>query len=254
MRIRRVFVPPEGISREGVAFPPRALHYLTRVLRLERGEEVEVFDGGCTYRVKLVGCEGGGLRGKIIKAVAAERVRPCEVTLAFGCVRPGPFEEILRHGTELGVYRFVPILTLRTARRPDARKSRWESVVESAAAQSGREDLPMVEAPTPLGDFLGSEPAGLRLVLSTRPKTAPLLEELERSPSPLLVLLVGPEGGFEPAEEDLARSTGFLPVNLGTAPLRTETAAVVAVGAAAAWFNLVHQGSEIARNDPGQSD
>ncbi|MCA1960856.1 MAG: 16S rRNA (uracil(1498)-N(3))-methyltransferase [Desulfomonile sp.] len=254
MRIRRIFVPPEGISREGVVFPPKTLRYLIRVLRLEPGKEVEVFDGSCTYRVKLVGCEEGGLHGVIVRSVAAEPIHPCDVTLAFGCVRPGPFEEILRHCTELGVLRFVPILTSRTARRPDERKERWDAVVASAAAQSGRVDLPAVESPMSLNDFLASELTGLRLVLSTRPNTSPLLKELERSPSLALVLLVGPEGGFEPAEEDRARSVGFVPVNLGSASLRTETAAVVSVGAAAAWFNLVRHRSEIVRNEAGQSD
>lgn len=236
MRTRRIFVPPEGITREGVAFPPKARHYLTRVLRLEPGQEVEVFDGRCTYRVRLIHCDGADLRGEIVESSPAAHRNLCEVTLAFGCVRPGPFEQILRHCTQLGVSCFVPVIARRTERRPDARKDRWHSVVASAAAQAGRADLPVIEAPADLDEFLERDVPGSKLVLSTHPGASPLLDQLERLPAPRLVLLVGPEGGFEPAEEDRARHQGFTPVSLGPFALRTETAAVVSVGAAAVWF------------------
>lgn len=237
MRIRRVFVPPEGISGRDVEFPSKVVHYLTKVLRIDLGEEVEAFDGRYTHRVRLLGCEKRGVRGEILRTSPAEPHYPCQITLAFGCVRPGPFEEILRHCTELGVCRFVPILTSRTARRPDTRKNRWDAVVAAAAAQAGRATLPAVEAPTTLDTFLRQERKGLKLILSTEPEATPLLGELQRSPFSQLVVLVGPEGGFEQTEEDRARTNGFSPVSLGLSRLRTETAAVVAVGAAALWFS-----------------
>ncbi len=167
-----------------------------------------------------------------------------DITLAFGCVRPGPFQEILRHGTELGVRRFVPVLARRTVRRPERRKERWEHVIASAASQSGRTTLPVMESPVDLEGLIASTAdSRTRFVLSPHSSARPLLESLEHEHPRALLLLVGPEGGFDETEEERAVEEGFKRVGLGPGILRTETASVVAVGVCFAWLHRTRLGA-----------
>ena len=136
VKTRRLFVSPDDVSGGEVFFSPKATHYLTRVLRLKPGDEVEVLDGTQQLIVRIDSTHGGSVKGKVLQSDAAPERKEPHVTLAFGSVRPGPFQEILRHGTEIGVSCFVPVISERVTRRPDHRKDRWQSVIASASAQS----------------------------------------------------------------------------------------------------------------------
>ncbi len=102
MKLRRIFVLPEEFTPEGIKFSKQATKYLTQVLRLKAGDEIEVFDGRQKYLVRLVAASEGHIHGSIIESGLVEKPTRFEVVLAFSCVRPGPVEEILRHATELG--------------------------------------------------------------------------------------------------------------------------------------------------------
>ncbi|MEJ2716507.1 MAG: RsmE family RNA methyltransferase [Deltaproteobacteria bacterium] len=227
MKHRRIFVTPDSISPSGVTFAPKAVHYLTRVLRLKPGDEVRVFDGKREHIVRLL-CSGRNeLHGEISSSRAAETPN-LEITLAFGCIRPRPFQDILRHGTELGVSRFVPLLSLRTSRRPEDKKQRWQTIVASAAAQSGRADLPVVDSPVCFPEFIRRDVGDTtKLLLSTSPAAAPLFEALQSLDPRPIQLVVGPEGGLAPSEESSAVRKGYTAVGLGKGMLRAETAAIV---------------------------
>lgn len=201
------------------------------MLRLKPGDDVEVFDGvrSCLVRLESL---GGRLSGRVLNGLADGPDCGLDVTLAFGCVRPGPLEQILRHCTELGVRCFAPILSSRATRRPSERKERWVSIVASAAGQCGRSRVPEVRPPASLPSFLATtQKQATKLILSLGDDAAPLLEVIEAEHSAKVTVLVGPEGGFAQSEETLATDAGFCPVSLGSARLRAETAAIVAVGA-----------------------
>jgi 16S rRNA (uracil1498-N3)-methyltransferase len=238
MKIPRIFVPPRSVTGRTVTFPPRAARYLRDVLRLLPGDRAQVLDGDRVHAVRLTRSD----REQVCAEVISTRVRPehegLEITLAFGCVRPGPFQEILRHGTELGVCAFVPVIARRTVRRPADKKERWEHVIASAASQSGRTDLPSIEPPTDLDALIvAAADHQARLLFSPNAAAKPLIEYLEEERPGSLLLLVGPEGGFEESEEKRVVDRGFERVGLGPGILRTETAAVAAVGVCAAWFH-----------------
>jgi len=238
LKLPRIYVPLSELTSDRVSFPPGAARYLRDVLRLKAGDDVEVFDGGTKHLVRLARCERREVSGTIL-ASREEEVRPePEITLAFGCVRPGPFQEILRHGTELGVSRFIPLITGRTTRRGDAMKARWNLIVASAAAQSGRSRAPLVEQPVSLARFLDRHwDADLKLALSVNTAAQPLLAALSAGIS-RVVLLVGPEGGLEPLEEKEAEAAGFLTVSVGAGVLRTETAALASVAVIVNWYTV----------------
>lgn len=236
MKLRRIFVLPEEFTPEGIKFSKQATKYLTQVLRLKAGDEIEVFDGHQKYLVRLVAAAEGHIHGSIIETGVVEKPTRFEVVLAFSCVRPGPVEEILRHATELGVSRLVPLISQRTTRRPAERKERWLSIISGAAAQSGRSDLADLADVTTLAEFINeARGAATQFILSMDPKARPLLSLLEELTPRKIIILVGPEGGFDPSEQAEAVAGGFVPVSLGKSTLRTETAAISAVSMAMMW-------------------
>jgi 16S rRNA (uracil1498-N3)-methyltransferase len=237
VRHRRIFVPADQVCEGRIVFSPKDTHYLKSVLRLRPGDSVEVFDGSREYAVQLETGSSGILIGRVqqtaLRKDASESIR---VTLAFACVRPGPFAEILRHGTELGVCHFIPLLSRRVTRRPMEKKERWEAIIKSACEQCGCVRCPEVEVPIVLADYLERDPEHqVRFLLSPDPHTASMLEVLEMERPSDAVVLVGPEGGFDEDEEAQARRAGFVPVSLGSHILRTETAALMAAAVLAAW-------------------
>ncbi|MDQ7782594.1 MAG: RsmE family RNA methyltransferase [Desulfomonilaceae bacterium] len=236
MRYRRIFVQSDEIVLDKIVLSDRNARYVCKVLRHRQGDVLKVLDGQREYLVRLLRCRPTEVMGEIIEMTCEDIAESGRIILAFSCVRPGPMEEILRHGTELGVTRFVPLLSRRSNRRPTARKDRWEAVVGSAAAQSGRLEVPTVDAPIPLNEFLAEEPGtGCNVLLTTSTDGAPLLRLLDESRDSRVAILVGPEGGFTPVEETEAEEAGFVRSTLGPRVLRTETAAIVAAGIVTAW-------------------
>jgi 16S rRNA (uracil1498-N3)-methyltransferase len=237
VKVPRIFVSPQEMTPCGVVFSEKNARYLRNVLRLKVGDRVAVFDGACSHSIVLTVSSREQIQGEII-ASEHQECTGLAICLAFGCVRPGPTEEILRHGTELGVSVFIPLITCRANRKPQERKDRWNTIVISASAQCGRIAVPEVEPPVGFGEFLQRDFAcDTSFLLSTDPNAAPLLEVLHTRTPGRVMVLVGPEGGFDGAEESEALGAGFLPVNLCGNVLRTETAALVAVGALATWHN-----------------
>lgn len=235
MKVPRVFVSPEEMTCGGVAFSEKNARYLRKVLRLKCGDLVEVFDGVRAYRIRLNASTRERTWGEILETGRSDS-QGVHITLAFCCVRPGPVEQILRHGTELGVTQFIPLISARANRKPQEKKDRWHAIVASASAQCGRATVPEVEPPLELNTFLQREfHQATNLLLSTSPGAEPILDVLHRNIPGRVLVLVGPEGGFDGTEESGALRAGFHEVSLSRNILRSETAALVAVATVTTW-------------------
>jgi len=202
------------------------------VLRLERGDEVTVVDpGGHAWRTRIVRRDR---RATVVEVLAPLDVPDLEshlrITVAQGLARGARMEEVIRHGCELGVAAFAPLLCSRSTRR-SGNVERWRTIARDAARQCGRTVVPVVHDVIPVAEFVASRAGGVRLLLAPPgPEIRPLpavISELE----PEITLLVGPEGGFTPAERSSALAAGYLPASMGPRTLRTETAALAAVAA-----------------------
>lgn len=236
MRERRIFVTQDEIFDETIIFSPANLHYLKNVLHFRSGNQLTMFDGERRYEVVLEQNQDGQLIGKILKASEVSPNFPVKVCLAFGCVRPGPTEEIIRHGTELGVDSFFPLILERSTRRPETARARWGKIAAAACAQSGRTIMPIVHDPMKLEAFLEVEDIGSCLIYLAPNQTAlPLGMILDVHASGCVTLLIGPEGGLTEQEESLLTKSGFLSASLGPTILKTETAAIVAAGIVMNW-------------------
>ncbi len=233
--MRRFFVPPGSLRARNVTLGSDLAHRLGRVLRLKRGDHVVLSEGGSReYEVQLTAVSPYAVTAVVI----AERDAPAEpeVKLALyqSLIRANRFDLVLEKGTEIGVSRFVPVIAARSQVQANgetstARADRWRRIVIEAAEQSGRGRTPAVDAPLAFEDAV-RQARGIKLLPFEGERTQGLgayLRALSRRPDNVS-LFIGPEGGFEDPEVDLARDQGAEILSLGTRILRSETAGIVA--------------------------
>jgi 16S rRNA (uracil1498-N3)-methyltransferase len=215
--------------------PKNAAHHAAKVLRMEAGDTVTLFNGdGHDYRADILRVHHGDVAVKITGATLVERESPLQVTLAQAISSGERMEFTLQKAVELGVAAIQPIAAERSVvklsgDRAEKRREHWQNVVISACEQSGRAVVPQVAPILSLSDWLGlRQEFALKLLLS--PTAEHTLHTLPVSAGDFC-LLIGCEGGLSPAEQQTAESCGFIPTRLGNRVLRTETAALAALAA-----------------------
>ena len=236
--MRRFFVPPGTVAGREVVLPPELARRLAKVLRLQRGDRVVLADGsGRDYEVELKEVSARAASAFVVGERPSPLEPSVELVLYQSLVRPQRFELVLEKGTEIGVSRFVPLLSGRAQVRTAAgsqRAQRWRRIVTEAAEQCGRGRVPAVDPPAPFEEAVRSATPrrtgpGLRLIPWEGERSQGLrsyLRALEERPASVS-LIIGPEGGFAEEEVELARGAGCVPVSLGPRILRSETAGIV---------------------------
>jgi 16S rRNA (uracil1498-N3)-methyltransferase len=228
----RLFVDHELSVGATVPLRRDQAHYLTNVMRQSEGASVHLFNGrDGEWRATLV-----EPRKKVWAAMVEDCVRPWtpgpDLDLVIAVVKRGRLETIVEKAAELGARRVIPVLTERTnAQR--ANLERLRAIAIEAAEQTGRLDAPSIDDPARLGDVLRHWDADRRLMFCDEAGDAlPVAESLAREApaSAPWAVLIGPEGGFSPAERSAVRALpGALPVSLGPRILRADTAAIAAL-------------------------
>ena len=234
--MRRFFVPPDVLGGRAVALPRELSRRLATVLRLKRGDRVLLADGlGRDYEVEITALSPRSVQAAVVGERASPPEPALELVLYQSLVRPQRFELVLEKGTELGVARFVPLVSGRARMKTEGgsqRAERWRRIVTEAAEQCGRGRMSAVDPPAAFAEAVRTAP-GLRL-LSWEGESAsggrglrPYLRGLQPAPE-ALSLFIGPEGGFGEEEAALAGEAGCVAVSLGPRVLRSETAGIVA--------------------------
>lgn len=214
----------EGASMAGpIDLPRTEVDKLRKVLRLERGAPIAVLPGdGSLIRCRFEGHQA------IPEVLETPRTEPAlNVTIAQAFPKGDRMETVVRMGTEIGVSRFLLFPADRSVVRWDAAKlsdrvRRYEAIAREAAEQSFRTVVPQVEAAASLAEVLEDPDAVVLSELEgeTKPLAAPSSQRI--------VIVVGPEGGWSPAEVALIDNRG---VTLGPRVLRTDTAGIAAAAA-----------------------
>lgn len=241
--LRRLLIDPDrllvALEAPGqLALQPAEHHYLARVLRLRPGDPVALIDGlGGLWQAALAA--GPWLEHLQALDRAAAPPTPA-LTLALALPRR-EVELVWRMATELGIDRLQPLRGQRSPGECRPAPERWQAVLREACEQCERLWLPSLEPLQEALLWLGSPAPALRLLATTRRPGLPLLEralaqaDSEPDHSGGVVLAVGPEGGWSPAEEERAIAAGWRAVSLGDTILRCPTAAVVAAARLCAW-------------------
>jgi 16S rRNA (uracil1498-N3)-methyltransferase len=232
---RRLHFPVPEPAPETIELASAEAHYLGRVLRLSAGERVEVFDGrGRAYDAQIETLAEGAARLRLGPARTEPAAR--EVIILQALPKADKLEWVLQKGTELGASAFAPMMTERTTVKPPPerrgeRTARWKRIVEEAAKQCGRADVPRVAPPVPLTAAVAALQPGVRLlVLDEEERSTRLGAALDALPAGVpLAIAVGPEGGFSRGEIAQLTAHGARAISLGSLVLRTETAALAAL-------------------------
>ncbi|WP_339515465.1 16S rRNA (uracil(1498)-N(3))-methyltransferase [Pseudomonas sp. RL_15y_Pfl2_60] len=232
MRLSRFFIDaPLSIGQH--ALPEAQAHYISRVLRHNVGDAVQLFDGsGSEFLGELIEVGKKTVSVELRQCIAGQPESPLRIHLGQGLSRGERMDWAIQKATELGATEISPIVSERCEvrlkdERADKRMAHWRQVAISACEQCGRSVVPLIHQPISLNDWLAQIDSELKLVLH------PVAEPLESHTKPQsLAFLIGPEGGLNDAEVEQAKAQGFHAARLGPRVLRTETAPVVALSVA----------------------
>jgi 16S rRNA (uracil1498-N3)-methyltransferase len=242
MRAARVFLDRPVSVGEAIRLPHTAHHHLTRVLHQGAGAGVVLFNGtGGEYLARLSQVSRKTSTVCVEQRVEADRESVLGTTLWLGLPRGERMDCTLQKAVELGVSAIHPAYTRRSLpvlerSRLARRMTHWRGVIIGACEQCGRNTLPRLAPPAPLGEMLETATGACAVVLD--PGAGRGFSKLA-PPLGAMTVLVGPEGGLTDAELDLAEGRGFVRARLGPRTLRCETAGAVALAAAQVlWVDL----------------
>jgi 16S rRNA (uracil1498-N3)-methyltransferase len=210
---------------------------LAKVLRMRAGDEIVLFDANDDVLVRIDAIDERRVLASFIERVERPPEPRAKVHLYQSITKGERFEWLLEKGTEIGVSRFVPLVTARAVVKTEAggnRAARWHRIVVEAAEQSGRGAVPDVDAPQAFADALASAPGVLLLPYEASDERTPDIGSALTADIDALFALsevsvfIGPEGGYEDGEVQAARDAGATVVTMGRRVLRSETAGLVA--------------------------
>ncbi|MBO5364772.1 MAG: 16S rRNA (uracil(1498)-N(3))-methyltransferase [Clostridia bacterium] len=232
--MRRFFTEPENINGNTVRILEDATH-ITRVLRMEPGDTILVFDGtGYEYTCALTELDSQECQAEILEKNFSEQEPKTKITIFQGLPKSGKMESIIQKSVELGVTSIVPTTTERCVVKLDQKAKtekpkRWNKVSMEAAKQCGRGVIPKVETPLSFADAIdrmkNMELALMPYEVLGHAGECSLKSVLQEKSYGEIGILIGPEGGFSDTEAELAQKAGIKLIGLGKRILRTETVA-----------------------------
>jgi 16S rRNA (uracil1498-N3)-methyltransferase len=216
----------------------REHHHLSTVLRARPGDVVVLFDeDGAKYSVRIEEITAAATTLSCLSRTPGE-IRRTRIVLAQALLKSKAMDFVVQKAAELGLAEFFPVAAARSVSKIEpqgGRKiERWEQIAREASKQSRLGLGLRIHPPRSLSAFLADPPAAMRLYLNEH--GGPLLKDLLRGGAEAVsavgpdsvAVLVGPEGGWTPEEQETIAGHGFEPVSLGRPVLRAETAALSA--------------------------
>ena len=241
--IPRFYCPPTAGSHVTLApgahidLPAAIARHALKVLRLRPGDALVLFDGaGGEWSAEIAKVGAGGTAQALIHAFTERDCEsPLAVTLVQGLPAGDKMDWVVEKCVELGVAAIQPVTAQRSVmrlsgERMERRIAHWNAIAAAACAQSGRNRVPVVASVLDLPQYLAMAKAHNAMRLMLVPQATQPLRVLARPLGPL-IMLVGPEGGWEDGELQSAALAGFQSVTLGPRVLRTETAGAAALAA-----------------------
>lgn len=236
--MHRFYISPENWNPDAPALTGSEAHHARDVLRMKPAEKLVLFNGrGREITAEIVDLSGAGIQLRKLHEAETPALRS-RIILGQAIPKGKNMDLIVQKAVEIGAAEIAPIISDRTVVQVDLesaaqKHAKWQQIAIEAAKQCGQNWLPQVHAPRRLGDFfLASMAFDLRLIGSLQPDAQHLKQiladysnEHQHLPGSVL-MLIGPEGDFTPAELALARHHGCRPITLGPIILRVETAAI----------------------------
>lgn len=232
MRQPRVYLDLTLQSGAVIILAPEISHYLAQVLRLKSGDFLRPFNAVDGEYLASIDKSDRKHTSIIIQEIQRPTSPPLfSAHLGLGLSRGDRMDFAIQKSTELGVATITPLYTqysevrFKQADRVDKKLNHWRKIAVSAAEQSGRLTVPVIQQPMAIAQWLESADSNLKLILT--PEGSTRFAELADSVS--CDLLIGSEGGFSPEEVKLSKQSNFIEVTMGQRVMRTETAPIAAL-------------------------
>ena len=242
MRIPRIYLSQSLSAGNDVELDSNALRHVVQVLRLKAGHPLILFNGeGGEYTAELTRVEKRRATAHITEFQDINRESNLYTHLGLGISKGERMDFALQKSVELGVNEITPLFTEHCVvqlgdKRALKKREHWQAVIISACEQSGRNTLPIVNAPQSIKHWINISSSTTKLILD--PVASTTLATVKPGTAGV-ILAIGPEGGFSQTEIDLAQENDFIGITLGPRVLRTESAAIASLTAIQAlWGDL----------------
>lgn len=232
--MRRFFL--DAPLAENITITGKDAHHISRVLRYEPGTDIFVVGKeGQAGRAKITVIGGDTVTAVLQETIGERHEPPVDVWLAQGLPKGDKMEYIVQKAVEIGAIGVIPMAidfcTVQyDAAKKKSRVDRWQKIAEEAAKQCGRDLVPAVMPVCSLAEVLAGVQSGTAVIMLYEGRTGESLKHiLTKCVAKSYLLLIGPEGGFSPAEAKLCQQHGVHIATMGPRILRTETAALAAL-------------------------
>ena len=200
-------------------------HYLNKVMRVKENEIFSLFNSSGEWEAKILNISKGIVEFNVTKQLR-QKENSKELWLAFSPIKSNYFNFMIQKATELGVTKFIPIIFDRTIVRK-INKERLEKVIIEASEQSNRINVPDIEDPKSLDDFLNNNKVDLIFTDLNSKNTKIDLKKVTDKPT---CVIIGPEGDFSEEERaKILKFSGVQPLKINENILRSETAVISAI-------------------------
>ncbi|NLJ40724.1 MAG: 16S rRNA (uracil(1498)-N(3))-methyltransferase [Clostridiales bacterium] len=243
--MNRFFIEPAEINNSTTFITGNDAGHILRVLRLAIGDKIELCDGtGMDYLGEIVEIGKECLKVKLGEGNPSLGEPTLKVTIFQALPKGSKMDLIIQKTVELGANTIVPLKTVRTEvnysdqKRLDKKVARWQKISQEAAKQSRRGIIPIVKKPIDFDELLKTFSFSAKLLLWEGKNAMGIKGYLENlshkswaNDNKDMGLVIGPEGGFDNNEVELARRNGWDIISMGSRILRTETAGLAALAA-----------------------
>lgn len=231
--MRRFFIEPAQVDGSQIHITGSDVNHIRNVLRMAQGDTlVAGCQEGKEYTCYIEQMDEQEVTAHIMYVQDTQAELPSRICLFQGIPKSDKMEWIIQKAVELGVHEVIPVETMRTVVRLDEKKAakkmqRWQQIAESAAKQSGRGYVPQIHPVCSLAQALGyGQQCPVRWIPYEKAEGMDAARKRVEAlkPGQDIAIFIGPEGGFDEREIEMAREKGYVPITLGRRILRTETA------------------------------
>ena len=238
------YVNPKDIKDKSFVIENEQFHYLSTVRRFSAGDEINIFDGlGNSYKARIDSIDRASMKGTILssKTFVLPKVN---ISLYTAIPKGERFDWLIEKAGEIGVSKIVPVIYLRSVVKElsENKIERYKKISISASSQSWRADIMPIDKPVKFNEAaekVSKEKDTLNVLPWESEENKNILSLLnENTDIKNINIFVGPEGGFDKTEIDVALKNNFKTVTLGKNILRVETAAIVASSIVTSVYNV----------------
>lgn len=221
------YTSPANIENETIILPREETHHIKDVLRKSPDDLIPVTDGeGNLYKIEIDNFTDKGVEGRIIERERYEVDRECEISIAQAVPKGPRMDFFVEKATELGVKEIIPMYTRRSS-FPNDKNGRWQRIAVSAIKQSERLFLPRIEPLSSHEDVVNRvNDYDITIIAWEKTKNRKLKGLLDGKQK---LAFIGPEGGFTDNEIEKVQANGAIPITLGDAIIRSETAGIALI-------------------------